>query len=41
MNYLDPTNKLLIFIDWWVNYPSFFKGICKVNLMDVVRESTR
>jgi len=25
MNYLNPTNKLLIFIDWWVNYPPLFK----------------
>jgi len=26
MNYLDSTNKLFIFIGWWVNYPPFFKG---------------
>jgi len=26
MNYLDPINKLLIFIGWWLNYPPFFKG---------------
>jgi len=26
MNYLDPINKLLIFIGWWVNYTPFFKG---------------
>jgi len=25
MNYLDPTNKLFIFIGWWVNYPPFVK----------------
>jgi len=25
MNYLDPTNKLFIFIGWWVNYSPFFK----------------
>jgi len=26
MHYLDPTNKLLIFIGWWASYPPFFKG---------------
>jgi len=26
MNYLDITNKLLIFIGWWINYPPLFKG---------------
>jgi len=26
MNYLDPTNKLLIFIGRLVNYPPFFKS---------------
>jgi len=26
MKYLDSTNKLLIFIGWWVNYPPLFKG---------------
>jgi len=25
MNYLDPTNKLFIFIGWRVNYSPFFK----------------
>jgi len=26
MHYLDPTNKLFIFIGWWASYPPFFKG---------------
>jgi len=26
MNYVDSTNKLFIFIGWWVNYPPFFKN---------------
>ncbi|RHN71572.1 hypothetical protein MtrunA17_Chr2g0278301 [Medicago truncatula] len=37
MNYLDPTNKLLIFISWWVNYPPFFKG----NLKKTKKKKTR
>jgi len=31
INYLDPTNKLLIFIGWWVNYLPFFKDNLKKN----------
>jgi len=26
MHYIDPTNKLFIFIGWWASYPPFFKG---------------
>ena len=33
MNYLNPTNKLLIFIGWWVNYPQFFKGNLEKTLL--------
>ncbi|AES86336.1 hypothetical protein MTR_4g005870 [Medicago truncatula] len=33
MNYLDPTNKLLIFIGWWVNYSPFFKAKKRANFV--------
>jgi len=33
MNYLDPMNKLIILIGWWVNYPTFFKSNLKKNLI--------
>ena len=36
MKYLDPTNKLLIFIGWWVNYPPLLKGNLEKTLVEVL-----
>jgi len=26
MHYVDPINKLLIFIGWWASHPPFLRG---------------